>query len=328
MAVWTIALAAGAGARLSSVTGAVPKQFWRLRSGLTLLEETLLRLRPLAPAARTVVVAGTEHRPYVEGDGRSDLLRDVHVVLQPRARGTAAGVALGLIPVLDDSPDAFVVISPSDHGVRDEHAYHQGLAAALDHVDRTDDVVLCSVNATRPAQDYGWIVPGAPRGSNQIRSIVTFSEKPEASLAVALYRIGGLWNTMVTVARARTLLALYRQYHPELASVFIQALRVPAAARERWLADAYDTLEPVDFSRDLMTAARGLSTAVWPGTMGWSDLGTPERLRQWESGVEPGEAVGRHEPAHRPAPDVANRVVSAAPRSNPRGSVRPARSVA
>jgi mannose-1-phosphate guanylyltransferase len=302
--VWVLALAGGAGTRLSSVTGQVPKQFWRLRTGLTLLEETLRRLRPIVPAERTVVVAGTEHRPYVEGTEKSALLQDAHLVLQPRNRGTAAGVALGLLPILQDDPQSCVIISPSDHGVRDESAYREGLAAAIGHVTRTDDVVLCSVRATSAAQDYGWIVPGTPRGSQQVRSIVAFLEKPEPPVAMALHRIGALWNTMVMVARARTLLELYRRYQPSLASFFTEALRVPAASRERWLAARYDALHPVDFSRDLVTVARGMSTAVWPSSMGWSDLGTPERLSAWESGVEP---------VQQPAQGTSGRMAKAAP---------------
>jgi mannose-1-phosphate guanylyltransferase len=148
-------------------------------------------------------------------------------------------------------------------------------------------------------------------------------------MALALYRIGALWNTMVTVARARTLLQLYRLYQPEFSSVFVQALRVDAPSRARWLAAAYETLEPVDFSRDLVSVARGLSTAVWPSAMGWSDLGTPERLAEWEAGVDPGERDRDAEPRARRPADALSSPGKAALRSNPRGSVRlSARSIA
>ena len=37
---WTVILAAGAGRRLSAVTGGVPKQFWRGLNGPSLLTQT------------------------------------------------------------------------------------------------------------------------------------------------------------------------------------------------------------------------------------------------------------------------------------------------
>src|SRR5690606_23822021 len=56
MTPWTVVLAAGAGRRLASVTGGVPKQFWRAAGGRSLLRQTLDRFAPLAPTSRTVVV--------------------------------------------------------------------------------------------------------------------------------------------------------------------------------------------------------------------------------------------------------------------------------
>jgi hypothetical protein len=35
------------------------------------------------------------------------------------------------------------------------------------------------------------------------------------------------------------------------------------------------------------TPARDLSTYVWPASVGWSDLGTPERLRNWQTRAAP-----------------------------------------
>jgi hypothetical protein len=43
----------------------------------------------------------------------------------------------------------------------------------------------------------------------------------------------------------------------------------------------YDGLPLADFSRDLLGVSAGLFVRTWPTSMGWSDLGTPDRLARW-----------------------------------------------
>src|SRR6185503_15686864 len=95
--VWNLVLAAGAGRRLASVTGGVPKQFWRRDGGPTLLEDTLTRTSPLASRARTVIVVDSTHAHFITGSAAEAFER---VVYQPTDRGTAAGVLFGLMNVL------------------------------------------------------------------------------------------------------------------------------------------------------------------------------------------------------------------------------------
>ena len=86
------------------------------------------------------------------------------------------------------------------------------------------------------------------------------------------------------VARARAIRRLYERHLPQLAVLFREYLRLPAPARQEFLARRYADLPRSDFSRDLLTPARGLTVSAWPASMHWSDLGTPERLERWADG--------------------------------------------
>ncbi len=159
--IWSIALAAGAGKRLTSVTGGIPKQFWRPAGGTSLLEHTLDRLHPITGPSRTVTIVDESHRSCVAAIDRRRPLGQV--VYQPQDRGTAAGVLLPLLRVLTDAPDAIVVITPSDHAVAAEGLFHRGLRHAINRV-RTGatDTVLFGVEPTSAATDYGWVTTGGP----------------------------------------------------------------------------------------------------------------------------------------------------------------------
>jgi mannose-1-phosphate guanylyltransferase len=281
--VWTIVLAAGEGKRLAAVTGGIPKQFWPAGGGRTLLEETLDRLQPFAPRSRTVVVVDSSHEPYVRALPRPHALG--HVLYQPGDRGTAAGVLLALMPVLEFAPDAMVVLTPSDHGVCDIAAFQTGLHEAIARV-RAGDVrgVLFGVDPAGRDDSYGWILPA--RGGRALRgtglsAIAAFVEKPAPAVAARLLAAGAVWSTMVMVARASTLFGLYHRHLPHLTDVLARAWLLPPGPRERWLADQYPALAAADFSKDVLEAAEGLALFTWPASIGWSDLGTPDRLRQW-----------------------------------------------
>jgi mannose-1-phosphate guanylyltransferase len=280
---WVVILAAGAGRRLAEVTGGVPKQFWRAEGGSSLLKQTLDRFGPLAPRSRTVIVVNAKHLPHLAA---SDVTGPVPwLMIQPEDRGTAAGVLLALTAIIERAPESVVVITPSDHGVLDDATFRGRIVEAVREVGRRDEIVLFGVEPTQPHTDYGWISLGPSSSGRGLRPVISFVEKPAFDTAAHLFVSGAVWNTMIIVGRARALWDLYVRHLPELAGRFAGIIERPPAKRAGFLDSLYRTLPTYDFSRDLLTHTRGLSAAVWPATVGWSDLGTPARLREWQRTV-------------------------------------------
>ena len=280
---WTLVLAAGSGRRLAAVTQGVPKQFWCARGGRSLLDETFSRVSALSPPARTTVVVDRRHDGYVQTAQKSwpaDWL-----LYQPDDRGTAAGVLLALSPVLDSSPDDLVLLTPSDHAVADTQLFRNSVGVAVAAIQSGDvEAVLFGVEPSAAITDYGWIVPGSHvRRTTRpsIRRIEQFVEKPASDLASRLFKRGALWNTMVLVARARTLFGLYQTHLPHVAAIFETYRRLPSSRRKGFLTAQYEGLPRADFSRDLLAVSGSLAVCTWGPTLGWSDLGTPDRLQSW-----------------------------------------------
>ena len=301
---WNIVLAAGAGRRLSSITGGIPKQFWGPDAGPTLLEETLRRSARLARPDRTVIVVDETHAPFVKA---LPALSDFDAILyQPCDRGTAAGVLLGLTAVAAARRDAMVLLMPSDHGVARPHLFAARIRQASREVkDEKADIVLFGVAPTDAEGDYGWIMPapGRTRDGESLRPVAAFVEKPGAHIAGLLLESGAVWNTMILVARVSALLDLYRRHLPVLTAVFAGALNRHGEDRAAFLRAEYRTLPTCDFSRDLLGKAEGLFVQTWPTSMGWSDLGTPERLARWHRThlAEPPPRTSRHHDASHTA---------------------------
>lgn len=159
--IWSIIQAAGAGRRLSGVTGGVPKQFFRPSAGESLLSMTLARTAPLARPDRTVVIVDESHRPLLDP---GDVPRGTTVLFQPTGRGTATGVLMALMPVLAAAPDDVVVLTPSDHAVADGDAFRRGVRAAVRFAEEQGAITLFAVEPSEASPDFGWIIPGHRNG--------------------------------------------------------------------------------------------------------------------------------------------------------------------
>jgi len=279
-----LVLAGGAGRRLEGIVREIegrplPKQYCAFGRRHTLLQETLTRTALLTPRLTWVAVQ-ENHLAVARSQAAGAVL-----VPQPGDRGTAVGVLLPLLHILRADPEALVVLTPSDHGVHSAGEWTRGIATACAAVEaRRAGIVLLGVEASEPRTDYGWIRPGPPLGGG-LRRVLQFREKPEAGEAGRLLATGALWNTMVLVGRGSDLLALFRRLRPELTRrLEEEGLEEGVRGRGR-LRRLFASLDRWDFSHEVVGAALGLAVYRWRRRLGWSDLGTPERLLAWLSGA-------------------------------------------
>ena len=229
------------------------------------------------------MIVNASHRSLAEE--QLEWAEGVSLVVQPQDRGTAAGVLLPVLHVLERDPDATVTILPSDHGILDGELFNAGLMRARKAVEsRPELIVIGGVEASSPRPDYGWIVHKGPRLSAQeivLLRVSRFIEKPPMAIAEVLFSAGALWSTFVLVAKAGTLLELFRTHLGPQAELLEQGFLRKGAERQAWLSMCYSGLTATDFSSNILSAAGNLAVLAWPERLGWIDLGTPERLLEW-----------------------------------------------
>lgn len=276
---WAIVLAAGEGTRLSELTrqGGVstPKQYCSLDGGPSLLGEALARAARLAPKRRTLVVVAEEHRAFWTRELADHPAENL--IVQPRNRGTAAGILLPLLHVLERDPDARIALFPSDHHVAREELLEFSLLLALHALDERDSgLTLLGIRPDAPETGYGWIVPGARDGS--LRRVERFVEKPDAALATRLMAQGAVWNSFLIVARGVALLELYERRLPALLAAFLATFAAGPAGRAHRLERLYAGLGDDDFSRMVLQGNEERLRLELVPQCGWTDLGTPARV--------------------------------------------------
>ena len=274
---WAIVLAAGEGSRLRAITTtasgeAVPKQFCSLRGGASLLDETLQRAGSVAEAERICAIVAEQHEQWWAPQLKS--LPRENAIVQPQNRGTAIGILLPLVTILQRDPQACVVVLPSDHHVADEAVLKAALVQAVAAVDDCrSSIVLLGIAPEAADSELGYIVPR--RRGDGLAAVEEFVEKPAVSVAESLIARGALWNAFVLVARASALAALICRADPWLMGRMWAAKRRGFAA----VAALYRELPSIDFSHHVARDNESQLSVLPVPPCGWTDLGTVERLQ-------------------------------------------------
>jgi mannose-1-phosphate guanylyltransferase len=282
---WAVVLAAGDGTRLARLTtddhgNAVPKQYCSLNGGASLLDEAVQRSRRIVPRERLAVVVAESHRRFWERALWT--LPASNVIAQPRNCGTANGVLLALLTILERDPLARIVFLPADHFVRDEAILGQSLIAATTLLTRNpDELLVLGIEPEEPDPELGYIVPGSPRGHG-LFGVEHFVEKPPLAAAQSLLERGALWNSFIFAAYGPALLRMLRAAHPTVVDHLATAVARDAriGVYRSAVANAYEDLPSVDFSRAIMQGNESALRVLPVPACGWSDLGTPRRVAE------------------------------------------------
>jgi mannose-1-phosphate guanylyltransferase len=288
-----IVLAGGDGTRLRSFVQqlrreAIPKQYVNFIGTRSMFEHTFSRAEKLIPRRRLFSVVNENHLSFPEARRQIGTRPQDTVVIQPENKETAPGILLPLLQLHKQSRNAAVAILPSDHFILEEDIFVSYLAMALWMVERDPSrMILLGAEPTEAETEYGYILPGKSVGvaaaGCDLRYVERFIEKPAPSVARQLILRGALWNTMVLVAHAKTLLDLMRCLVPDL----YHPLREISEAngngngieRKR---KVYAALEPLNFSQAVLEKLPVhqpgcLSVLPMPGVF-WSDWGSRRRL--------------------------------------------------
>jgi mannose-1-phosphate guanylyltransferase len=240
----------------------------------SLVAQTLVRARSVVGRERVTAIVSEAHAQYWHMSLAEVASHNVFV--QPANRGTAVGILLPALDILDRDPDARILILPSDHYVADEAALAIAMRVALDDIGcHGRGVALLGIEADEPDPELGYIVP-EPVEHPTFAAVRRFVEKPPIEEARRLCEHGALWNSFIIACRGASLLELYVERFPDV----VEKLRGVDRSDLATLSLLYRSLPPVDFSRDLATGQEERLSVIRVPHCGWNDLGTPQRLAQ------------------------------------------------
>jgi mannose-1-phosphate guanylyltransferase len=267
---YALVLAGGSGERFWPLSRrATPKQFLRLFSNRSLIEETVSRLDGFVPSQNILILTNQEQEATV----RKTLPNhpEHNIFAEPAKRDTAAAIALGVGIIASRNPSATMAVLPADHRISDVKAFQADLKSAAQVAERGGDLITIGIAPSWACPGFGYIERGKPVYNSQFFEVVRFREKPNPDLAESFVRSGNFyWNAGMFIWSVNSILTEFNRHAPDLAE-FVAAIR-NSADRANILKDRFATLRKTSIDYAVMEKASRV--LVKPAQFDWDDIGS------------------------------------------------------
>lgn len=267
-------MAGGAGKRFWPISReSLPKQFVRIHDlDTTFLRHTFDKFSMVVPEDNILVITTERYTGFVKEILPE--LKEENLLVEPYIRDTAPCLTYATYKLLLRDPQATVVVTPSDHLIRDDEAFKETISYALDYAAHHDELLVLGTMPTRADTNFGYIQKtGGESDIEKPVKVKTFTEKPDATLAkVFVESKEFLWNAGVFIWNIHTIKEEIETCLPLLASQFEGWQDVfNTDAEKQFILEVYGGCERKSISYGILENTRRAS--VYPAKYRWADFG-------------------------------------------------------
>jgi len=261
-----IILCGGSGTRLWPISRTLmPKQFVKLFDDKSLFQLTVNRNGMYCDMQ--YIVSNTEQ--YFLALDQLEELNKINnkYLLEPIGRNTAPAIALAC---LDLPKDEIVLVTPSDHLIKDEHEYEKVLLRAK-QLASENSLVTFGITPTFAETGFGYI---EAKGLD----VEAFHEKPNLEVATAYIKKGNYyWNSGMFCFKAGVFLNELEKHSPLIYKNSLIAYK--NAKKDNITRIKHDDMIKIpEDSIDYAVMEKSSSVKVIPSNIKWSDVGSFDSL--------------------------------------------------
>lgn len=271
-----VLLSGGSGKRLWPLSNDIrSKQFIKIFKGEdgnyeSMVQRVYRQIRKVDADAKVTIATSKTQVSAIN----NQLGEGVGVSIEPCRRDTFPAIALAtayLHDVQGVPEEEAVVVCPVDPYVEDD--YFQALKALGEQAEKGEaNLVLMGIEPTYPSEKYGYIIPDS---KDEVSSVSTFKEKPDAETAKSYISQGALWNGGV--------------FAYKLKYVLDKAHELIDFTDYQDLFDKYETLTKISFDYAVVEKEDKIQVMRFGGQ--WKDLGTWNTLTEAMEESSVGDAM-------------------------------------
>jgi len=260
------------------------KQLLALDGKQTMIQQTVSRLLPLAPAQRCWVITNQDLQREVAR--QLPRLRQQQIIAEPVGRNTAPAIGLAAFLLLRRDPSAVIGMFPSDHVISNENRYRELVQKGVEIAAASENIVVLGITPTRAETGYGYIEAGSQANGDALH-VRRFTEKPYAERAARFLEAGNYyWNSGMFIWGASTLANALHEHLPRTAPILEE---IAASYGTRKFSSVFRRLYPkcenisVDYAVLEPRSAKGEQDSnifCLPADFGWNDLGSWTALHE------------------------------------------------
>ena len=262
-----IILCGGSGTRLWPISRTLmPKQFVKLFHNRSLFQLTVQRNTLICDAQ--LIVSNAEQY-FLAKDQLEELsVKQNSYLLEPQGRNTAPAIALACLNV---APEEIVLVTPSDHLIKDESAYEKALQKAKE-LALENNLVTFGIKPTFAETGFGYI-------EAHHYDVTAFHEKPDKKTAQSYVASQNhYWNSGMFMFKAEVFLQELQKYAPEIYKASLQAYKNSKKDDEIVRIQHEDMLSIPEESIDFAVMEKSNRVKVVPADLKWSDVGSFDAL--------------------------------------------------
>lgn len=268
-----VILAGGGGTRLWPLsTPDQPKQFQKLVSNKSMLEETIDRLDFLEKKDIFLAI-NKKHLALVQKI--CPTIPKSNIIIEPALRDTAACIGLAAAIIEKRHPGEVMVVIYADHLIKKKREFQKKLKLAEEIALKENTLNIIEVEAKEPNTNYGYVKIGK-KIRDHVFEIEKFSEKPDLATAKSFVKSKKhLWNTGLYVWRTAKLLKTYERFKPEMYKKFIAM-----AKDNKKIESIYQSIEKISIDYAIMEKVSPKEIRIIKADLGWSDIGNWEAVHK------------------------------------------------
>jgi len=243
----------------------MPKQFVKLFEGESLFQKTVTRNQQ---ACDSQFIVSNAEQYFLAVDQIEDLsVSHSRYLLEPVGRNTAPAIALACLAL---DTEEIVLVTPSDHLIKDETAYLKAVEKAKE-LANSNNLVTFGITPQYPETGFGYIEADG-------ESVISFKEKPDAITAQAYLDAGNYyWNSGMFCFKAGIFLEEVKKYSPEIYEMSLTAYN--NANIDGMIRISHEDMSAIpEDSIDYAVMEKSGKVKVIPSDIAWSDLGSFESL--------------------------------------------------